>query len=106
MENKNGWRIRTMMNCRLCIENHILYCNNYKRRLEWTGHLVRMADDRTVKKVLLRKPGRRRRTGRPKLMYLDCTENDLKSVGVKRWRKKAEDRFVWAVIRKEVLVKL
>jgi hypothetical protein len=26
------------------------------RRLEWAGHLVRMSDDRTVKKVFLGKP--------------------------------------------------
>jgi hypothetical protein len=33
------------------------------------------------------------------------TENDLKLMGVKRWRKKPEDRFVWAIILKEALVK-
>jgi hypothetical protein len=36
-------------------------------------------------------------------MSLDCTENDLKLMGVKRWRKKAK---VWAVILKEPLAKL
>jgi hypothetical protein len=63
-----------------------------------------MSDDRTVKRVFLGKPGRRRKVGRPKQMWLDCTENDLKSMGVKRWRKKAEDRSVCAVVVKEVLV--
>jgi hypothetical protein len=29
-----------------------------------------------------------------KVRWLDCIENDLKSIGVKRWRKKAEDRSV------------
>jgi hypothetical protein len=33
-------------------------------------------------------------------------ENDLKLMCVKRWRKKAEDRSVWAIILKEALVKL
>jgi hypothetical protein len=37
---------------------------------------------------------------------MDCTENDLKSMGVKRWRKKAEDKSVLAFILKEALVKL
>jgi len=36
-----------------------------------------------------------------KLRRLDCTMNDLKSMGVKRWRKKAK-----AVIMKEALVEL
>jgi hypothetical protein len=38
--------------------------------------------------------------------WTDYIENDLKSMPVKRWRKKAKDRSVWAVILKEVLVKL
>jgi hypothetical protein len=37
-----------------------------------------MSDDRTIKKVFLGKPDRRRKAGRPKLRWLDCTENDLK----------------------------
>jgi hypothetical protein len=65
-----------------------------------------MSDHRTVKKEFLGKPDGRRKTGRPKLRWLDCIVNDLKSMGVKRWRKKAEDRSVRAVILKEALVKL
>jgi hypothetical protein len=52
-----------------------------------------MSDDRIVKKVFLGKPDRIRKTGRPK-----CIENDLKSIGVERRRKRAEDRLVWAII--------
>jgi hypothetical protein len=52
------------------------------------------------------KPGGRRKAGRPKVRWLDCIENDLKSMDVKRWRKKAEDRPVWAIILKEALLKL
>jgi hypothetical protein len=65
-----------------------------------------MSDGRTVTIVFLRKPDGRRKAGRPKLRWLDCTENDLKSMGVKRWRKKAEDRSVWAIILKETLGRL
>jgi hypothetical protein len=75
-----------------------------KVRLEWAGHLVRMSDDRTVKKVFLWKPDRK--VGRPKLRWLDGTQNDLKFTGAKRWRTKAEDRSLWAIILKEALVKL
>jgi hypothetical protein len=48
------------------------------RRLEWVGHIVRMSDDRTVKKVFLEKPDGRREAGRPKLRWLYRIENDLK----------------------------
>jgi len=54
------------------------------RRLELAGHLERMSDDRTVKKVILGKPDRRRKARRPKLWQLDCNENNLKWMGVKR----------------------
>ena len=65
-----------------------------------------MSDDMTVKKVFVGKHDGRRKAGRPKLRWLDCIENDLKSMGVKRWRKKAEDRSVCAIVVKEVLVTL
>jgi hypothetical protein len=51
-----------------------------------------MSYDETVKKVFMRNPDGRRNAGRPKLRWLDCIENDLKSMRVKSWRKKAEDR--------------
>jgi hypothetical protein len=63
-----------------------------------------MSDDRTIKKAFLGKPDGGRKAGRPKLRWLDSIENDLKSMGVKRWRKKAEDRSIWAIVVKEVLV--
>jgi len=78
------------------------YFNNNKlRRVELAGHVVRMSDDRTVKK-----PDGRRNAERSKLRWLDCIENNLKLMGVKRWWNKAEDRLMWTVILKEAAVKL
>jgi len=37
-----------------------------------------MSDDRTIKNVFLVKPEGKRKAARPKLMWLDCIENDLK----------------------------
>jgi hypothetical protein len=65
-----------------------------------------MAADRTVQKVFLGKTGRRRKGGRPNLKWLDSIENDLKLMDVKRWRKKAEDRFAWVMNLKGADVKL
>jgi hypothetical protein len=56
--------------------------------------------------VLLLKPDGRRKAGRPKLRWFECLEKALKSMGVRRWRKKAEDRSVWAIILEEAVVKL
>jgi hypothetical protein len=65
-----------------------------------------MSDDRTVRKVFRGKPGGRRQARSPKLRWLDCIKNDLKSMSVKGWKKKAEDRIAWAIILKKALVKL
>jgi len=59
----------------------------------WAGHVVRMSVDRTIKKVFLGKADGQRKPGRPKLRWLDCIENDLKSMGLKRCEKKTEDVY-------------
>jgi hypothetical protein len=60
-----------------------------------------MCDDSTLRKILLGKPDARRKAGRPKLWWLDSTENDLKWMDARRWRKKSEDRPLCAVIMNE-----
>jgi hypothetical protein len=65
-----------------------------------------MIDERMVKKVFLGNPGGRRKPGRPRLRWLDCVQDDVKTLGVKRWRKRAEDCEECAIILKEAMVKL
>jgi len=76
------------------------------RRQERASYLIRMSDERTIKKMILVKPDGRRKSERLKLRWLHCNENYLKLKSVKRWRIKAKDRSVWAVILKEALVRL
>jgi hypothetical protein len=64
-----------------------------------------MSDDKTVKKVFLGKPDRRRKAERPELRWLPCIESDLTSTGIKRGMKTAEDRSAWAIVLKEHLLK-
>jgi hypothetical protein len=54
-----------------------------------------MPETRSVKKVFLGKPDGRRRRGRPRKRWLDDLEEDLRKLGVKGWRRKAEDREEW-----------
>jgi hypothetical protein len=106
IKDQNGWRAQTNGELPAIYRKRNTVKTIKVRRLEWAGHLVRISDDRTVKKVFLGKPGGRRKAGRPKLKWLDCIENGLKFMGVKRGRNKAEDRSVWAIILKEAVVKL
>jgi hypothetical protein len=43
---------------------------------------------------------------RPRLRWLDCVEDDLKTLGVRRRRKRAENCEEWAIALKEAMVKL
>jgi hypothetical protein len=65
-----------------------------------------MDDERMVKIAFLGNPGGRRKPGRPRLRWLNCMEDDLKTLEVRRWRKRAEDCEEWAMILKEAMVKL
>ena len=49
-----------------------------RSRLQWAGHVERMADDRLPKRAAeLREQGRRRR-GRPRQRWEDCVKRDLR----------------------------
>jgi hypothetical protein len=48
----------------------------------------------------------RRGRGRPRLRWIDDVEDDLRKLGVKRWRAKELDREEWASIIREAKVKL
>jgi hypothetical protein len=65
-----------------------------------------MDDERIVNRVFLGNPGERWKPGRPRLRWLNCVEDDLKTLGVRRQRKRAEDREEWAIILKAAVVKL
>jgi hypothetical protein len=60
-----------------------------------------MEDTRLPEMVFNAKPEGRRRVGRPRLRWLDDVEADIKAVGVKRWRIKAQDRKEWSAVLRE-----
>ena len=62
-----------------------------RSRLQWAGHVERMADDRLPKRAEeLREHGRRR--GRPRLRWEDCVKRDVKKAGeAEDWKKKTKD---------------
>jgi hypothetical protein len=76
------------------------------RRLEWLGHVVRMDKSRSVKKMFEGKLEGRRGRGRPRLRWIKDVEDDLRKLGVKRWRTKALDRVEWTSIIREAKAKL
>ena len=57
------------------------------------------AGRKSSKETYLTKPEGSKRAGRPKLRWLDGVEEDLRTLGIRGWRRRALDRDRW----KEVL---
>ena len=72
-----------------------------RSRLQWAGHVERMADDRLPKRAAeLREQGRGRR-GRPRLRWEDCVKRDVKKAG-----EEGGDRGGWKRVSDEAVKKL
>jgi len=69
--------------------------------LEWLGHVIRMKETRSVKKIFEEKLEGRRGRGRPRFRWINDVEEDLRKLVVKRWTTKALDREEWASIVRE-----
>ena len=78
-----------------------------RSRLQWAGHVGRMADDRLPKRAAeLREEGRMRR-GRPRLRWEDYVERDGRTAGEEEdWKKKTRDRGGWKRPSDEAVKKL
>jgi hypothetical protein len=51
------------------------------RKIRWVGHVERMEDSRTAKRVMREKIYTRRKRGRPKVRWLDDVQKDLREMG-------------------------
>ncbi|GFV91057.1 uncharacterized protein TNCV_1249391 [Trichonephila clavipes] len=65
------------------------------QRNKGAGHVVRMDENRTTKKVFNAQPIRTRRKGRANLRWIDGLEKDLLVLRTKNWRTLARRRLTW-----------
>jgi hypothetical protein len=65
------------------------------RKIALVGHVMRMDDKRTPKRVLQWKPTGTRTSGRPRKRWIAGIETDLQIMGVRWWRKQCEKRAEW-----------
>jgi hypothetical protein len=70
------------------------------RRMRWTGHVVRMGEERGVHRVLVGRPEGKRPLGRPRLRWEENIKMDLQEVGGGRgdWMELAQDRDGWRAL--------
>ena len=67
-------------------------------QLRWSGHLVRMAEDRLPKQLFYSElTGGHRGRGRPKLRYKDTLKKSLQksNISTTQWETMAKTRSVW-----------
>jgi transcription termination factor 2 len=99
---ENGqWRIKTNSELITKYKSQGIVTVIKIRRLEWLGHVNRMNETRSIKKIFEGKLEGKRGRGRPRLRWINDAEDDLRKLGVKRWRAKALDREEWASIVRE-----
>ena len=104
---ENGqWRIKTNSELMAKYKSQDIVTVIKIRRLEWLGHVIRMNETGCVKKIFEGKLEGRRGGGRPRLRWIDDVEDDLRKLGVKRWRAKGLDREEWATIIREAKAKM
>jgi len=89
------WRIKTNqeINDRLKGQNIIGYIK--KQRLNWLGHVERMAEDNIMQRIKRWKPMSKRPIGRPKICWEDDVFEDTKNMNVRNWKKVAQNRNSW-----------
>jgi hypothetical protein len=62
------------------------------RKIAWLGHVMRIDDKRTPKRILESKPMGTRTRGRPRKGWIADIEEDMQVMGVRQWRKQCEER--------------
>jgi hypothetical protein len=99
VQNEDGsWRIRMNYELKDLIGNADIVRFIKSRRIAWLGHVMRMDDKRTPKRLLEWKPIGMRTGGRPRKRWIAGIEEDLQIMGVEWWRKQCEERAEWKKI--------
>jgi hypothetical protein len=84
------------------LENAIRYENIVRhiksKRLSWLGHVKGMPNERVAKTIHKWKPYATRPKGRPRLRWEDDARKDLRKMGVKGWKQRAQERKRWKEI--------
>jgi len=89
------WRIKTNQQINDILKGQNILGFIKKQRLNWLGHVERIAEDNIVQKIKRWKPISKRPFGRPKTRWEDDVLEDIKSMNVRNWKKVAQNRDSW-----------
>jgi len=94
----NGeWRLKTNEELQNAIGYENIGRHIKSKRLSWLGHVERMPIERVVKTIYKWKLYGTRPKGRPRLRW----EDDLRKMGVKNWKQRAQERKQWNEITEQ-----
>ena len=68
------------------------------QRIQWLGHMERINEMAMPKRVLKGKLYAMRRIGRPRIRWMNDVTDDLRRMGIRRWKQKARNREQWRLI--------
>jgi hypothetical protein len=89
------WRIKTNQEINDILKGQTIVGFIEKQRLNWLGHVERIAEDNIVQRINRWKPMYKRPIGRPKTRWEDDVLVDIKNMNVRNWKKVAQNRDSW-----------
>ena len=89
------WRIKTDQEINDILKGQNIIGFIKKQRLNWLGHVERMAEDNIVQTIKRWKPMSKRPIGRPKTRWEDDVLEDIKRINTSNWKKVAQNRDSW-----------
>ena len=92
------WRIKTNEELDKLIKHKNIVNHIKAQRLSWFGHVQRMPDTRTVKKIFKWNPLIKRSQGRPKYRWEDSVKQDICQMRVRNWITYVQDRGKWKYV--------
>jgi len=88
VQNEDGsWRIRMNYEPNKLTENADIVKFIKSRRIAWLGHVMRIDDKRTPKRILQWKPIGKRTRGRPRKRWIAAIEEDMQIMRIRRRRR-------------------
>ena len=96
------WRFKTNEELDKLIKHKNVFNCIKAQRLSWFGHVQRMPDARTVKKIFKWKPLTKRSQGRPKYRREANIKQDICQMKIKNWIAFVQDRGKWKDVVEKV----
>jgi len=103
-EENQIWRMKTNEELDKLIKHKNTFNYIEAQRLGWFGHVQRMPDTRTVKKIFKWNPLTKRSQGRPKYRWEDNVKHDICQMKVKNWITCVQDRGKWKDVVEKAII--